>query len=264
LFIFTSDTSDISDISVIINISDYNMKFVSVEGNIASGKSTFIGMLRDKIESMTSNRVISVLEPIDKWVDENGDSLLSQFYQDKKRWAGAFQQCILAIQSRMLKDVVAYQTSSKDIAIVERMCSGDEGLFYTMLVDGGEISGMDKTALDMISTELYKPEVDMIIHLRVDADTCLQRQKKRSRCEETGLECEYLAKCSEHLDRLYGKGFSQVIDPSCWCIVVEWPDLNDGTRCDEIISRVALYVLGRLKWKMQQDNYSIVRHAYLL
>src|SRR5579872_5169822 len=53
-----------------------------VEGNIGAGKSTFLGLLA---RHLTYTSVC--FEPREQWQHEDGQSLLSLFYQDPKRWA---------------------------------------------------------------------------------------------------------------------------------------------------------------------------------
>lgn len=71
---------------------------IAVEGNIATGKSTFLNIVDAKI---TGTRVVQ--EPIERWTDtdadgeemtcsqQNGGNLLDMFYKDANRWAYTFQ-----------------------------------------------------------------------------------------------------------------------------------------------------------------------------
>ena len=67
---------------------------IYVEGNIGSGKSTFCNLLSEYfgLEMETEQNII--LEPVHEWlaiVDENGDSLLDNFYKNQEKWSFAFQ-----------------------------------------------------------------------------------------------------------------------------------------------------------------------------
>ena len=60
---------------------------IALEGNIAAGKSTLLGLLEDQLD------YIAVPEPLSKWQEvgdngtaHNGGNLLELFYKDPKRW----------------------------------------------------------------------------------------------------------------------------------------------------------------------------------
>ena len=75
------------------------MPIYFIEGNIGTGKSTFLSMIETLFPE---NQVI--YEPIDIWssfTDEYGNSILDYFYKDQKRYAYTFQS--LAFISRIEK-----------------------------------------------------------------------------------------------------------------------------------------------------------------
>ena len=60
---------------------------VIVEGNIGSGKSTFLEHFRQR-----RGQDVEVLsEPVSKWQDVKGHNLLRLMYDDPGRWSLAFQ-----------------------------------------------------------------------------------------------------------------------------------------------------------------------------
>lgn len=59
--------------------------FISIEGNIGSGKSTFLKKISDLFT------IPLLFEPCDLWQNINGHNLLNEFYRDTKRWAYSFQ-----------------------------------------------------------------------------------------------------------------------------------------------------------------------------
>ena len=66
---------------------------VSIDGNIGSGKSTFISHLKNNVFAKSPN-VIFLPEPVDEWntiVDIQGNSILSKFYQDQDKYSFSFQ-----------------------------------------------------------------------------------------------------------------------------------------------------------------------------
>ena len=61
---------------------------VTVEGNIGSGKSTFLQYFKNFPE------VDLIPEPVNKWKDVNGYNTLEMMYKDANRWSLAFQSYV--------------------------------------------------------------------------------------------------------------------------------------------------------------------------
>ena len=78
---------------------------ISVEGNIGSGKSTFLTYLKKYVLDNNTNMDIRfVQEPVDEWneiKDSSGESILEKFYKDQKEYAFSFQ--IMAYITRLRK-----------------------------------------------------------------------------------------------------------------------------------------------------------------
>lgn len=73
--------------------------FISIEGNIGSGKSTILKIIRQHFPELTI-----LDEPLVEWqnVGEKGDvNLLGLYYQNPQRWGFTFQ--IYAFMSRLNK-----------------------------------------------------------------------------------------------------------------------------------------------------------------
>ena len=70
-------------------------KLVYVEGNIGTGKSTFIENLRQVISKNYPELSFTVVqEPVDQWMamkDQNGKNLLEHFYSDQVKYSFPFQ-----------------------------------------------------------------------------------------------------------------------------------------------------------------------------
>ena len=63
---------------------------ISVDGNIGSGKSTFIKKLKECLD----DAIYIVEEPVNFWTavrDEDGKNLLELFYHEKSRWGYTLQ-----------------------------------------------------------------------------------------------------------------------------------------------------------------------------
>ncbi|KAJ6646970.1 Deoxynucleoside kinase [Pseudolycoriella hygida] len=82
---------------------------VAIEGNIGSGKSTFIEYCRRQTNTVTYQ------EPVDLWRNVGGVNLLANFYNDPRQWALAFQ---MAVGESML--AIYEKETFKPIKVVER------------------------------------------------------------------------------------------------------------------------------------------------
>ena len=73
------------------------LKIFSLDGNIGSGKSTLIHLLKENQESLQNNigrEIIFLQEPVDDWkniVDENNKNLIENYYVDQKKWDFRFK-----------------------------------------------------------------------------------------------------------------------------------------------------------------------------
>jgi len=61
----------------------------TIEGNIGSGKSTLIRLLKQKYPE-----IICLLEPVKEWEgikDKQGENILTKFYKDQEKYSFSFQ-----------------------------------------------------------------------------------------------------------------------------------------------------------------------------
>jgi deoxyadenosine/deoxycytidine kinase len=178
------------------------MFLFTIEGNIGSGKSTFLNLLKDKLKHVNGIPVVFVEEPVSQWEtiqSEDGKSMIELFYSDKKKYAFSFQ--IMAYISRLhclQKTIKEYPDC---ILISERSLLADYNVFAKMLYED-----------DMISHENYQiytrwfhyfaqtSEADGIIYLKTEPEVCYQRCISRNRKGEEEISLEYLTSCSEKHD----------------------------------------------------------------
>lgn len=108
-----------------------NKKFVSIEGNIGSGKSTILKIIREHFPHL------SILdEPLSSWekVGEQQDvNLLGMYYSDPKRWGFTFQ--IYALFTRLKKWAEYTNMRSSGIKISERSLLSDRYVFASIMKD---------------------------------------------------------------------------------------------------------------------------------
>lgn len=157
---------------------------IVIEGNIGTGKSTFLNYLK----KFHQFKVIP--EPLSRWTDLNGHNLLQYLYSNIKHWAYPFQ---------MFAALTMYQNHAKQIE--ERVKIMERSIFstrYCFLEAHKKLETFHLAQFDILDkwcefTEEQKPvHVDLIIYLRSSPENCLKRIKKRNRKEEAEMKIEYL------------------------------------------------------------------------
>ena len=159
---------------------------IFIEGNIGTGKSTFLTHMSKSSEFKV------ILEPVDEWSkmkNANGKNILEEFYSDPSRNAYLFQS--IAFRSRM-KNIV-----HKDDALIERSIYTDRNVFAkTCREDGliGDIEWDDYVSwFDWLTTE-FQVQPKGFVYLRCEPEVSLERIKKRNRSGEENISLEYLKK----------------------------------------------------------------------
>ena len=170
--------------------------FVSVQGNIGSGKSTLVENMKQYYRN--DPKICFLQEPVDLWnkvTDENGVTILENYYGDQKRWAFSFQ--IMAYISRLAL-VRKEMKKDYDIVISERCIYADNHVFAKMLYDEGKINEIDYKIYMMWFNEFTDEfPLDKVIYIRTKPETSEQRVIKRSRQGEA-IPLEYLSKCHDY------------------------------------------------------------------
>ena len=76
---------------------------ISIEGNIGTGKTTLINLLKKKFGG--KNTVIFVEEPLQQWLDlkdSDGENILGKFYGNQERWSYSFQMHAFITRSKAI------------------------------------------------------------------------------------------------------------------------------------------------------------------
>jgi deoxyadenosine/deoxycytidine kinase len=103
--------------------------FISIEGNIGSGKSTILKIIREHIPELTI-----LDEPLACW-ERVGDSvnLLKLYYSDPKRWGFTFQ--IYAFMTRLKKWTEFSAMADQQVKVSERSLLSDRYIFASIMRD---------------------------------------------------------------------------------------------------------------------------------
>lgn len=185
-------------------------KIISIEGNIASGKSTCVDSLRDYFQN--NPRVKFLLEPLHIWQDikdKDGVNMISKFYANIPKYSFAFQ--IMAYISRLtiLRD--ALRDPEVDVIITERCLLTDKYVFAKMLHDNGDMEDIEHQIymkwFDSFFDELPRHD---LFYIRTEPEVAHIRLKKRAR-EGENVALEYLQHIHRYHEEWLGNASKVVI-----------------------------------------------------
>jgi deoxyguanosine kinase len=179
-------------------MSSYKPVFISVQGNIGSGKSTLVRVLERYFKTHTNKRICFLQEPVDSWetiCDKEGKTIIELFYSNQKRYSFAFQMMAYISRLSIIKNALK---DNYDIIISERSLNTDKNVFAKMLYDAGNISEVEFQIYLKWFEEFVKdiPE-EHVIYVETLPKTAFTRVNTRSRKGET-IPLEYLEKCNDY------------------------------------------------------------------
>ena len=159
-----------------------------VEGNIGTGKSTLIEILKKNLN------VDIVFEPIKKWQSIKGEqNLLDLFYKDIDRWAYTFQS--YAFVTRVLEQEENFKKNVSGIQVLERSVYSDRYCFAKNCFELGKLTAMEwelyKEWFKWL-VEGYTKRPDGFIYLKTKPEVCYSRILKRNRQEESAVPLDYI------------------------------------------------------------------------
>ena len=170
------------------------MSIYSIEGNIGSGKSTLVKMMKEQ----TSN-VVFVQEPVDVWntiKDNNNETILEKYYKNQEKYAFSFQ--IMAYISRISILRKTIKKNPNAIIITERSVLTDKNVFAKMLYDDKKIKEINyKIYLQWFDEFIEELPIAGIIYVKATVDVCFSRINKRNRKGEL-IPIEYLNNCNKY------------------------------------------------------------------
>ena len=173
---------------------------VSVEGNIGSGKSSFLNRLKSHYEM--DRRIVFMDEPIEEWNtirDKENNTILQCFYKEPKQYAFSFQ--ILTMTTRLIQLKKYMEKYPEHFIISERSILSDS-LFAEMMYKEGNITRMEyqiyRKQYDYFLSMI--PTID-VVYLRCDPIECKKRIQVRARKGEEKISLHYLRQLHEIHER---------------------------------------------------------------
>jgi len=173
---------------------------VIVEGNIGSGKSTFL----DHYRNLSDFAVFQ--EPVEKWRDLDGHNLLQLMYTDPSRHSYTFQSFVQLTMAQLHT-----AKTNRRIKIMERSLWSARYVFAENLLRSQKMAPSEFEVLKAWFEFLrgcpkeVDLSVDLVIYLRTSPEVAYQRLKARARSEEKIVSLEYL----QDLHNLHEKWLQQ-------------------------------------------------------
>ncbi|XP_063167405.1 deoxyguanosine kinase, mitochondrial [Candoia aspera] len=181
-------------------------KRLSVEGNIAAGKSTFVALLRRAFPGWRLTP-----EPVAKWQEvraaapreasapQNFGNLLQMVYREPSRWSYTFQtySCLSRLKAHLEPLAVEAQKTQEPVQVFERSVYSDRYIFAKNLFEIGHLTEMEWVIYQDWHTFLLQTFGDQLalhgfLYLQAPPEVCFERLRCRSRPEEEGVQLPYL------------------------------------------------------------------------
>jgi deoxyadenosine/deoxycytidine kinase len=215
------------------------IKIIVVQGNIGSGKSTFVENLKTRYGANPD--ICFLQEPVSEWLkiqDENGINILEKYYSDQMKYSFMFQMMAYISRLSILKKAV--ESGKYKYIVTERCLNTDRRVFCKMLYDDGFI---EKIGYDIYNK--WFDEFNIVngveyfhMYIRTNPTTSKMRVDKRARKEET-IPLEYLEKCHKYHDDWLTQDDKSIIIIDGNQDIVENPDITNWYRSFETIINVS-------------------------
>lgn len=184
------------------------VKIISIEGNIGSGKSTILHMLK----SYSKQNYIFVQEPVEEWNnirDKEGETILSHFYRDNKQYSFQFQMMAYISRLNLLRKIIKENPNA--VIITERCLYTDKFVFAKLLYDNNNMTDIEYTIYNKwFNAFTDDVPINGIIYIHTNPNTCEKRIVHRNRIGET-IPLEYLTTCHEYHDKWLNETTTPII-----------------------------------------------------
>ncbi|MBL4587933.1 deoxynucleoside kinase [Candidatus Babeliales bacterium] len=223
--------------------------FLMIEGNIGSGKSTFLNIVKNKIPNVNI-----ILEPVQNWQTlENNENLLDLFYKDMPRWSYTFQT--FAFISR-IKTLIEHEKNFPTLLhCVERSVFCDRYCFAKNCFGQKFMTSLEWTLYkDLFSwlVKNYAPKPAGFVYLRTTPEVSQKRIKHRKRHEESSIAFSYLQALHEqHEQWLIHK---KNIDPQISNVPILSLDCNENFEENKQVQNKHLEELQHFMYNLQKAS----------
>ena len=162
---------------------------IAIAGNIGVGKTTLTKMLAKHYK----------WTPLFEAVDNN--PYLDNFYDDMQRWSFNLQVFFLNSRFRQVQDIL----KSKKTIIQDRTIYEDAYIFAPNLQAMGLMTLRDyENYLDLFKLmESFVSPPDLLIYLRSDIPSLVEKIQSRGREYEEGIRIDYLKRLNERYEAFF-------------------------------------------------------------
>lgn len=164
-------------------------KIVSIEGNIASGKSSLLHALT---QSQLEKIFVSP-ERLDLWENYRGCNLLELAYNAPFEWAFKFQ---VYVQHTIAAQVEKFRAQDKQIMLAERSLAATKQIFIPLAHAKQTITHIEHDILQDLGEQLErvtKAKPDVIIYVQTSPEIAYRRCVARRRgAERNNVNLPYL------------------------------------------------------------------------
>lgn len=225
-----------------------DIKIVSIEGNIGSGKSTFLKHLETYFLDKGHTHVIFVDEPVDEWNDihdKKGETILKKFYEDSEKYSFPFQMMAFITRYTKIKKAMAKAIQIKEtninnpfgrgnpIVVTERCLYTDKYVFAQMLYDDKKIEEINYIIYNKWFDEFARElPVHKIIYIDTKSEMCHNRIAKRSRNGESNIPLTYLENCEKYHNTMIQ---TRIVDGTILYKIDGNRDMNDKVSYDNLL-----------------------------
>lgn len=156
-------------------------KYVVIEGNIGSGKTSLARMFAQYYNCSI------VLEEFAE------NSFLPKFYEEPARWAFPLEMSFLADRFHQMKKIFTH-SGEEDFQIVSDYLFDKSKIFASNTLNGGEWQ-LYENFFSIINQSMPRP--DVILYLQNSVQGLIKNIKKRGRPYEQNISAGYLEKIEE-------------------------------------------------------------------
>jgi deoxyguanosine kinase len=193
-----------------------NIKLVTIDGNIGSGKSELLKNLKKKYGNY--DHIVFASEPVEEWEKirdkKTNMSVLEHFYNNQQEYSFSFQMMAFISRLSILRNIVRDNSDKSIIIITERNLFTDKYVFAKMLYDEGKINDINyQIYLEWFDEFAKDFPIDYCIYIKTNPCICKQRISKRSRKGEESIRLSYLVTCDSYHEE-YMKNL-QIMNTKC-------------------------------------------------
>jgi deoxyadenosine/deoxycytidine kinase len=209
---------------------------LSIEGNIGTGKTSFLEYLEKNPE------YIVLYEPVDEWMslkdNDTQQSIFETYYGDRKRNGFLFQ--IMALQTRFENLVNMSRKHKNRIIFCERSIFTGLHIFAKLAREQNNLTDMEMqiyTKCHNFMCDLIN-DVDIVgmIYLKASPETCMTRIKKRNRSGEENIPIDYVRSLHDaHEDWL--------MSPQQSVLVL---DAEESLRTEKVMESIKTFIASKL------------------